>query len=768
MKKTTALLAVLGAYFAAPIDLAAAQAAAEAETEVDDSQRLDTIVVTARSRTETVLEAPISITALTGEQLEERQITSMSDLAAMTPGLQFQQAASSTSSRPLIRGMTQLGRSSGDVANVGVFVDGVYSPGMSGVDMSFIGLERVEVVRGPQSAAYGRNTFGGAINYITRRPGNDVEYGGSVTIGEHDMAGFTFYGSTPIVEDVLAVRLDASLSDSGGYFRNQVNGEELNSTEASLVRVGALFTPTTNLTMFGSLTWTEDDTSPSPLIVIPDSSPRRVAKPAATRRAPVQVGRRVAGEITDYSETFSFDDRALSTRESFRAALVTDLDVGAYTVSARTGYVERDVATLVDLDQTPNGTLLSGVWRQTASGDIEDRWEFSQDLRLQPRESGDLNWVVGAYYSYERNDRADVRFADPAFGTTAPAPVNGQALVDFGELIRNEFYSLYASADYRFLDQFTLTLEGRYTWERKRDTVLENNYGSDAGTLGDYTNNFEYFSPRAILEYEPTDSLNFYLSAAQGTKSGGANPEAVDPSELEYDAESNWTYELGAKGRFLDGTLQVAAAIYHIDWTDQQLLVFATGVTPATSITGNIGESQVDGFEVGARWEPLSWLAIDASYNYNDARYVDAVTSSFAGFVDCANLPRVECVGGVTTGRLDGAQMQFTPEHQGTLGVELTFPAFGDFEWYARTDVSADSRRYVDAGNVGWIPGSEQVRLRAGLQSDNLRFMGFCNNLLEDSTPVTAFESRDFLGTPHYYVRAREGRMCGVTVGASF
>lgn len=763
MKKTTALLAVLGAYFAAPIDFAAAQAALDAE-----DPTFDTIVVTARSRTETVLEAPISITALTGDQLEQRQITSMSDLAAFTPGLQFQQAASATSSRPLIRGMTQLGRSAGDVANVGVFVDGVYSPGMSGIDMSFVGLERVEVVRGPQSAAYGRNTFAGAINYITRRPGNDVEYGGSVTLGENSMAGITLYGSAPLVEDVLAVRLDASLNDSGGYFENQVNGDPLNRTVGSLVRLGVNFTPSQNLSMYGSLGWWQDETSPSPLIVIPDNSPRRVGKPPGTARSPNQVGRRVAGEITDYSETFFYDEIAGTERESLRALLVTDIDVGAFTISARTGYEHREVSTLVDLDQTPNGTLLSGVWRQTGSGDIEDRWEFSQDLRLQPRNSGDFNWVLGAYYSYHNNERGDVRFSNPAFGTTAPASVNGRALVDFAQLIREEFYSLYASIDYRFANDFTLTAEGRYTWERKRDTVLENNYGSDRGTLGDYTTSFEYFSPRVILEYQPSSTLNFYLSAAQGTKSGGSNPEASLASEQIYDPETNWTYELGAKASFLNGALQVAAALYHIDWTDQQILVFATGVTPATSITGNIGQSQVDGFEIGARWKLLSWLSVDASYNYNDARYVDAVTSSFAGFVDCVNLPRLECPGGVTTGRIDGNAMQFTPEHQGTLGIELTLPAFTGWEWYARTDLTADSRRYVDAGNVGWIPGGEQVRLRFGLQSDNLRFMGFCNNVFEDTTPVTAFESRDFLGTPHYYVRAREGRMCGVTVGANF
>lgn len=769
LKGATAIAMALGATWFAP--LAVAQEAAPAE---DGAESAD-IVVTARSRSETLLEAPLSITAYTAEDLEERQIDSMQDLAANTPGLVFQQAASSTSSRPVIRGLSQLARASGDVANTGVFVDGVYSPGMSGVDLSFMGLERVEIVRGPQSAAYGRNTFAGAVNYITRRPGHDPEFGGSATLGDNGQAGASFYAAGPVVSNVLGLRLDAGISDSGGTFINQTNGERLGANVSSLVRLGALFEPTPDLSLFGSVSFGQDEGTPSPLIVIPDTDPRRVGRPAPTRRSPVQIGRRVAGDVDDYTETYSFDPRAHSERENTRYALIADWDVGAFTLSSRTGYEEREVSTLVDLDQTPAGTEFSaGVFTQTSSGDLEDRWEFSQDFRIQPRETHRLNWIVGGYYSYERNQRADVRFAEPALGAgglTAPAPVNGRGVIDEEFLIRNIFYSAYASVDFAITDQLTFTAEGRQTWETKRETVLQNNYGSNRGELGDYTTEFEYFTPRFILEWDPVDNLNFYASAAQGAKSGGANAEATgstDPDDLTYDTETNWTYEIGAKGTLFDGDLRFTSALYHIDWTDQQILVFASGIPTATSIAANIGKSEVDGFETSLEWSPTDWLEVSFAYNYNDARYEDAVTSSFAGFVDCENLPRVECIGGETTGRIDGNRMQFSPEHSGNLGIQLTLPAFGNWEYYGRADVSAASRAYVDAGNVGYISGSSQTRVRFGLQSENLRLIGFCNNVFDDHTPVTAFESRDFNGNPHYYVRARQGRMCGVTASASF
>jgi iron complex outermembrane receptor protein len=737
----------------------------------------DEIVVTARLREETLIEAPLSITAFSAEDLQSRQIESMSDLSAMTPGLEFEQASSATSSRPVIRGQAQIARTSGDVANVGIFIDGVYSSGLTGSEVSFAGVERVEVVRGPQGALYGRNTFAGAINYITARPGNDLAFGGRLSYGQYGYYEVSSYLSTPIIEDRLAVRIDAVTSSSGGYFRNQVDGKRINVTDTEMIRA-SLKGNIGDLNIFLTGTYTHDTSSHSALLVIPDNSPRRVGKPAPTTRSPVQIGRRVGGLVDDYTETFSFDPRAFgSERTSKRAALIMDYDFGPVTLVSRTGYEDREVATLNDLDQTPQGTNFSGnIFTQTASGDVEDRYEFSQDLRLQASNPGRFDWTIGAYYSFERNLAGSTRFAEPDRGTTAPAPVNGAPSIDQQDLNRNTFRSVYASASFDFTKSVTLALEGRYTSEKKRVLTVQNNYGTDRFTPTnpphpEMDKTFTYFTPRAILTYQPNADLNVYLSAARGTKSGGFNPGSLLPEEMTYNPESNWTYELGVKAALFDRRLRVEAAVYQIDWSNQQISTFAMGPIGTggdSSITTNIAQSRVNGGEVSLSYSLHRWLSINAAYAYTDARYVDGITSTFADFVDCSSLPRLECVNGKTTGNISGNQLQFSPRHQGTIGGEVRVPISGDMKFYSRADLSFNSRKWIDAGNVGYIGARQEVRVRIGIEDRNFRGQAFCKNLFNDRTPVTAFASRDFSGNPHYYARIREPRQCGVTLSYSY
>jgi len=747
---------------------AAAQQSAAQAAEVEE------VVVTARLRQETLLETPLAITAFTAEQLETRQIDSVRDLASLTPGLGFEQASSTTSSRPVIRGLSQLARSSGDISNVGVFVDGVYSSGLSGTDLGFAGVERVEVIRGPQSALYGRNTFAGAINFITKKPGSTPEYGGRVQYGDNHMWGIDAYASGPL-SDNFGMRLDASKSSTGGTHVNQVTGDRLSDTDAEMVRASFRFEPTRNLRLHGSLAYMNDYTTPSPLIVIPDDSPRRIGKPAPTARSPIQVGRRVAGPITDYTEIYSFDANATGgDRTSYRGTLGAELDLGPATLVYLGGYEERDVFTFSDLDQTPQGTRFTPtVLTQTGSGDIEDRFEFSHNLRLQSANPGRLDWVVGGYFSRERNQTADVRYATPALGTggtTAPLPdPAGRPRIDQEDVYRNTFKSVYASLTFNLTEAMSLTAEGRQTAETKFAETLQNNYGSDRGTVGVVgKETFNYFTPRVIANYNPNRNLNLYASAAKGTKSGGFNPTAIIASEKVFDPESNWTYELGAKFAMLDGRAQIAAAVYRIDWTDQQILVFASGAAADTSITGNIAKSEVKGAEIQANFRATRWLRLDASYAYTDARYVDAFSTSFANFVDCDVQPRLECVNGRTTGRIDGNQLQFSPKHMVMLGAEVLFPVSADWDFFGRADFSMHSKKFVDGGNSGFIPKREDLRLRAGFQNGTYRIHGFCDNVTNNKVPVTAFVSRDFNGGPHYYVRARDTRMCGASLSAAF
>ena len=202
---------------AAWVSLASGLSLAQVE---QTAPQVDEITVTARKKAEDLQSVPISISAFTSEQLELRDIVDLTRLADQTPGLSFATAGSIVNRRAVIRGMAQQTRV-GDETNVATFVDGVYTPGFSGAEFfGFDSLERIEVVKGPQSAAYGRNSFAGAINYITSKPGDEMEYGGRVTYGTAERQGLTGYWSVPLIDDSLAIRFDAGYNRSGGTYDN--------------------------------------------------------------------------------------------------------------------------------------------------------------------------------------------------------------------------------------------------------------------------------------------------------------------------------------------------------------------------------------------------------------------------------------------------------------------------------------------------------------------------------------------------------------------
>ncbi|MCY3989343.1 MAG: TonB-dependent receptor plug domain-containing protein, partial [Gammaproteobacteria bacterium] len=171
--------------------------------------QIEEIVVTTRKREERLSELPLSVSALGWEELQNRGVEHLLDLAHHVPGLDFETTGSIAGSRPIIRGLNQQTRV-GDEVNVATFVDGVYTPGFTGsTSIGFDGLERVEVAKGPQSALQGRNSFAGSINYITRRPGDELELGGRATAATEGKWDASAYLSVPLVEDRLGMRIDA-------------------------------------------------------------------------------------------------------------------------------------------------------------------------------------------------------------------------------------------------------------------------------------------------------------------------------------------------------------------------------------------------------------------------------------------------------------------------------------------------------------------------------------------------------------------------------
>jgi iron complex outermembrane receptor protein len=774
---------------------------------------LEEIVVTARRKEESLQSVPISISAFTTEDLQNRGIQTLEDLARQTPGLEFASSGAVTSRRPIIRGLAQQTRV-GDEVNVSTFVDGVYTPGFSGTtSILFDAIERVEVIRGPQSAVYGRNSFAGAINYITKKPGDEFDFGARGTYGTEHRESLSGFITGPVIGDALGLRLDGGFDRTGGTHKNSLNGSRLNGAESEFARLSLRSLIAGRIAINASVMYQDDQLEPAAQTVISRDDSRRVGKPDSgvspfelfyslqTTGMLQTIGRRAQGELDDENDVFVQDLLAGGEREVFRGALNIDIALGSFTLTALTGYQNRETTFLSDLDETDEGTLFSGpgltvdpIISQTGSGPSEDRDEFSQDLRLQYDAGGMITGSVGLYYSDEDFTEDRLRWGDPPVSTSnaiLPAP---PPQVDTEAVMNNEFTSAYGAVEISLAEDWKFSAEGRYTREEKSAAQLQDNFPSDSTPVGDLgTENFNYFTPRFILSFFPYDDGLLYMQAAKGVKSGGFNPNAgISPAEFDklpadeqqelqgaqdeqrYETEENWTYEFGGKFTFWDGRAQLNAAIYYVDWSNQQILTLSTDVddpdlalSASNPILGNIGQSESQGLELEAILLPADWLTMNIGYAYADPTYKDAVFGTSAGWADCTSVPVLDCdENGESTGRVDGNQLPNTSKDTFNLGLQVQSP-INDRGWSAflRGDYLYRSKRYTDAENVGWVPRAKVINLRLGVRSDSWSFEGFCNNMLEEDAPTFGFASRDFFGVPNFTVVNREGRMCGMTVG---
>ncbi len=759
----------------------------------------DEITVTARKREENLQSVPISISAFTAEDLKVRDIVDLKTLANQTPGLSFATTGAVTNTRAIIRGMSQQTRV-GDETNVATFIDGVYTPGFSGAEFfGSGGLERIEVLKGPQSALYGRNSFAGAINYVTAQPTLDYEYGGDLTLGSGERQGATAYVSGPIFSEQVAMRFDAGHNRSGGSFTNEINDKPLGSADTTYVRFGTIWDGSERSTYKLSLSWQKDDDStPVPVTLVADDDPRRIGRKITASPFEAfaafgnggRVGRIFDGKIADTSEQYFVDPRAKSgDRMIYRGALTFEYDFDNFQLVTLSSYQRRQIDVLNDFNScrrdirsaacnlvspTAVGTFFGGALDQgvvigsVLTGNTEDRSEISQDVRLQSTGDGQWQWSTGIYYSSEsfRDNRQRLSDVDltGGGGTTIYAVASPVPLIDSSTLFTNDFYSIYGSLSYDLSDAWNFVAEARYTHEDKTADEQQNNFPSTTPPTGFQENDFSFITPRFIANYTPIDDLLVYVSAARGVKSGGFN--AGSTTAPTFDKESNWSYELGSKYTFADGAGTINAAFYFVDWEDQQV----TAVDPINTrlpITINVAKTEITGAELDVFYSFSDWLRLNFGAAYIDAEYTEGFGTSIERFTDCAALPipcdAIESGTPITSGNLAGQKVIGVPETTFNGGVQVNLPFFDtDWEFQGRLDYSWKDEVFLDEANSGFLDSRETVTLRLGIRDDNWSVDGYCNNLTNDDTPIFAAPPRDILGVQHYAILNRDERRCGL------
>lgn len=719
----------LAAVFAAPVGVARAQESAGSS---------DEIVVTARRREETLQSVPLSVSAFTAETIENAGVQNVEDIASMTPGFTFAPLFGGGASLPVIRGQsTTIGE-----PNVGFFVDGVYQSSRATMDALFgDDIARIEIVKGPQSALYGRNTFGGAVNIITRAPTNDLSGHLEASYGEFNTLGLRASLSGPIAQDNLYFRIGGAYNSSDGYFTNSLTGGNLDTRESTVLGATLEARPTNDWTFRLRAAYLNTEDGDDPLrFAVNNSFPTPLQGPPTPAGNQMYTGELQGTDI--FAVTPGHNNTELGSY-----SLTAEWQGNALAFTSITGFND------LGLDQALDGDYSAPQANyQTA---LTDQYDISQEFRLSSATEGRLSWLVGVYYytlvadTHVNNDYGadalSIITTTGAAGFPAWRRLIGGGVSDLHE--ETESFALFGQLGYDLTDRLAISIEGRWTNETKRAdqlsvTGLLNPTGPVTGTFNAETE-FESFVPRVSLEYQATDDILLYATAAQAEKAGGFNTNIVAgspiPSERFYDPETAWTYEIGAKTSWYDGRLVLNGALYQIDWSDQ--IVRAVGASGAL-LDVNAGATSVQGVEVEMRARPIDNLEINAGVAYTDSQY-DDYTFAILGLIGMDP-------------DLSGTRLQYVSEWQANTSIQYIAPLSANLDWFTRLDVSYQSDQSAVQPAAAYVGDATIVNLRTGLDFNDVSFRIFANNLTEEDSAVAGVFLPD-PGQQYDYVRGQLG-----------
>ena len=403
---------------------------------------IEEIIVTSRKREESLQDIPVAVSAFTNDFLVEQGITDLFEVARLTPGFSFEKSGGRGFDRPVIRGQANILGESG----VSYFIDGVYITGdLTAYDLTDI--ERLEVVKGPQSALYGRNTYSGALNLVTRRPTNEFEGNASVRVGEHALVETTASVRGPIIEDKLFAGISLRYYDFGGEFTNQFDGEKVGQEETYSGSVSLTYLPNESWEFdFRALYQRDKDNQPAITLQSHSENNCYIDNGALYQG----VGRYFCGVVkpepvnVDYRFSLggATNDPLFLDRETYNTSLKIEYTDEEWTFTSITGYNRVETKTQQDADylptsfqttnfaggpfiagppnamfQFPFGSILNG-YTDFANENSEDRWDISEEIRLRYEADG---WeaLLGGYYFRDRDPSQQQRTITDEMRTTA-------------------------------------------------------------------------------------------------------------------------------------------------------------------------------------------------------------------------------------------------------------------------------------------------------------------------------------------------------------
>ena len=637
---------------------------------------LEEIVVTARKREESLQDTPISVAAFTAADLEERGAVDFSDLGEFTPNVVFDFtapiAAGNSAAIVMIRGVGSADWALPVDPGVGIYLDGVYIARTIGQVMDTVDVERIEVLRGPQGTLFGRNTIGGAISVVTKKPSTDKVFGRvEVTTGSYDRIDANGYVNIPMGES-LAGSLSLSTRNRDGYVKNLGDGPDLGDNEDLSGRLAFRWTPSDALTVDITGDYSTTDEAPAPNVLIdvaedgffPKLNNLVSGDPACggfvVSTDPARFGNDkcyndqwVVGPFKTWSSHVSATPE-LGNNDRFGVAVRPDSELNVWGVS---GTLEWDITDNLTVKSiSAHRRVEDGFWsRDTGhsklpvhvivrtANDYEQK-QTTQELQLLGNAFEDrLEWMIGLYYLKETGKHLDV----------VELPFN--TVFDSGGTIDNESKAVFAQGTFDVTDQLSLTAGVRYTDEEK-EFVADSHVGIDrsipfplsiapaspfdcegtpltpANTQGSCVlpmvpahSNASEVQPYVNLSFRWTDDIMTYVSYSEGFKAG-AFTQRVFPAKREAPVagpEFVKVYEGGFKTTLLDNRMRFNGAVFFTDYTDMQVTSDESDSAGTIGLsTVNAAEAEILGFELEMTAVPVPEALLQVGVGYLDAEYV--------------------------------------------------------------------------------------------------------------------------------------------------
>jgi iron complex outermembrane receptor protein len=754
------------------------------------------VVVTAQKRSQNLQVVPISITALSANDVAAAHVSGFDDLSRIAPALSFDSSASVGTTNVSIRGVS----SQAGAATVGLYIDDVSVTTKNffyegAVEPILSDLDRIEVLRGPQGTLYGDSSEGGTIRFIAKAPNMSVFTGDAMAETSNTAHGGENYSgsasvSIPIIPDVLAVRISGSSSTDSGWIDHytQALGADssvlgggtldrkgVNSTRAQTLHITGKWTPGDGWTITPAFYFQRQHQD--------DSSAFYVGVPG--------LGLYDQDKLVAEPATDSFTLGSLNIQKDLGFATVTSItgmfdrqakrqeDGTFFNSSSFVALLEGPPAVPLPTPNVPLGQALNILGNLPSAVELDtDYRQFTQEIRLSSddKPGSKLHWVVGGYFAQQTVHNTDYQhiiginstfqklFGVPMEQTAVEDTFNGgvpgttlfaQDQDESDDRTYREIqYSVFGQIDYDFAPKWHLSVGGREQWATEHYTSLETGFyqignlgftGYPAGTpVSPYVqqSTLTSFTPKVTLTHDFSSQQNVYASAGEGYRLGGPTgpivygPETVCSADFalinqtsqptKFGSDSLWTYEVGSKGRYLDGRLTLNGAAFYTDWKNIQQQIYLPDC--GYYFTENVGDARIYGGELESRLMIVDGLLLTADLSAESAtitRSVNPVTVPVgANLID---VPQATANVNLAYSWYINDKVQVKP----FIGWEWTGRSNGSYQRFTNT-VALGSLTNLNYNNPAYSVVNANVTVSYG----NVDVSVFAKNLLNDQTII--------------------------------